>query len=188
MTAKSELRSQLRERRNVFRMGHDSPFPLLPALRQKIETAQCVGSYCSIRSEPDLMAVNHMVLAHKITLAMPRVAGRDSVMTFHRWAETEALETADFGFSQPLPSAPQVEPDLLLVPLLGFDRAMNRIGQGAGHYDRYFERFPSATRIGIAWSVQEQPALNCDPWDVPMHAICTEKEWIIAENPAMDGL
>jgi 5-formyltetrahydrofolate cyclo-ligase len=181
---KTELRSLLRQRRNAFQADEALPFPVSPELIQKIQTVQCVGSYCSLGSEPDVSAVNHMIQAQKIALALPRVDGRGSVMTFHSWADGETLEKAEFGFSQPLATAAIVEPDLLLVPMVGFDRKMGRIGQGAGHYDRYFERHPGTIKIGIGWSVQEVDQIAVDPWDIAMDAICTEKEWISAANLA----
>ena len=83
-----------------------------------------------------------------------------------------------FGLLQPRSDAEEVSPDLILAPLVGFDRALRRIGQGAGFYDRAFARLPDARRIGLAWSVQEVDALPTDPWDVPLHAVATEREWI----------
>jgi 5-formyltetrahydrofolate cyclo-ligase len=186
MTIKTELRSQLRQRRNAFRAGAQTPFPVRPELVDKIQAMRCIGSYCSIGSEPDLVAVNHMITGRKIALALPRVTGRGAVMRFHAWSDGDALEKAEFGFLQPLITAALVEPDLLLVPMLGFDRDLHRLGQGAGHYDRYCENYPGTARIGIAWSVQEVADLVADPWDMPMDAICTEKEWICAARPAME--
>ena len=58
---------------------------------------------------------------------------------------------------------------------------MRRLGQGAGFYDRAFARLPAALRIGLAWSVQEVDILPADPWDAPLHAVVTEKEWIEPE-------
>jgi 5-formyltetrahydrofolate cyclo-ligase len=71
-----------------------------------------------------------------------------------------------------------VAPDLILTPLVAFDRSLARLGQGAGHYDRAFARYPLARRIGVAFSVQEVERLPTDAWDVPLHAIVTEREWI----------
>ncbi|MDB5738517.1 MAG: 5-formyltetrahydrofolate cyclo-ligase, partial [Sphingomonas bacterium] len=56
--------------------------------------------------------------------------------------------------------------------------AGNRLGQGGGYYDRWFEGHPDAMRVGIAWSVQELPAVPRDVWDMPLHAVATEKEWM----------
>ena len=71
-----------------------------------------------------------------------------------------------------------VIPDIILVPLIGFDRGLHRLGQGAGYYDRASATLPDARRIGLAWSVQEWPALPQDDWDVPLHAVATERDWI----------
>ena len=73
----------------------------------------------------------------------------------------------------------ELTPDIVLTPLVGFDRRGTRLGQGAGHYDRAFAAHPAAWRVGIAWSVQEVDALPADAWDVPLHAIATEREWIV---------
>ncbi len=81
------------------------------------------------------------------------------------------------GIPQPDAREPIV-PAVLLTPLLGFDRRGRRLGQGGGFYDRWFADHPAAMRIGIAWSVQEVPALAAEAWDMPLHAIVTEQEWI----------
>ena len=84
-----------------------------------------------------------------------------------------------FGLLQPPGDAEEVVPDLILTPLVAFDRTLARLGQGAGHYDRAFARFPNARRIGVAFSVQQVDRLPTDPWDMPLHAIITEREWIV---------
>lgn len=178
MVTKAELRSMLRQRRNRFRADASTAFPWHGEMAPALKSVMCVGSYCAMGSEPDLDAVTRRIAETGVMTAMPRVDGRETVMTFHQWVPGDQLERAAFGFVQPLANSPIVAPDLLLVPLLGFDRAMRRIGQGAGHYDRYFARYPGAIRIGTAWSVQEVDAVITDHWDMPMDAICTEKEWI----------
>lgn len=180
MTSKAELRSILRKRRAEFRANVPAPMPWRTELVAAIANVDYVGSYSAMGGEPDLSMINCSIAETGKQLALPRVEGRGTAMTFHRWSIEEALERAAFGFAQPPISATMVEPQLLLVPMVGFDRALRRLGQGAGHYDRYFERFPGAIRIGIAWSVQEVEMIATDSWDVPMHAILTEKEWICA--------
>ena len=51
------------------------------------------------------------------------------------------------------------------------------------YYDRAFAALPGARRIGYAWSVQEVQLVPLDPWDVPLHAVATEREWIAIEGP-----
>ena len=90
-----------------------------------------------------------------------------------------ALSDGPFGLRQPAAHHPPLAPHVVLTPLVGFDRRGNRLGQGAGHYDRAFAAFPAARRIGIALDVQETDQLRPDPWDVPLHAIATNREWIV---------
>ena len=79
---------------------------------------------------------------------------------------------------QPRATADVVVPDVVLVPLVVFDSRLMRLGQGAGHYDRALSVLENASAIGIAWSVQHAPAIDADPWDVPMDSILTEKSWM----------
>jgi 5-formyltetrahydrofolate cyclo-ligase len=72
-----------------------------------------------------------------------------------------------------------VEPALILCPLLGFDRAGGRLGQGGGHYDRYFATHPHILRIGVGWSVQEVDAIPAESTDARLDAVLTEQEFIV---------
>ena len=99
-------------------------------------------------------------------------------MRFLAWETEAALVAGPHGLSQPAAHAIELRPDIILTPLLAFDAKLNRLGQGAGYYDRAFERFPDAWRIGVAWSVQQVAELPTEPWDIPLHAVVTEQGWI----------
>jgi len=71
-----------------------------------------------------------------------------------------------------------VAPDLIIAPMLAFDRSMHRLGQGGGHYDRTFAQYPQAPRIGLAWSVQEADAIPVESHDMELDMIVTESEII----------
>jgi len=166
------LRAAFRERRDRFVREGGAPFSIAPALSELLVAAGCVGSYSAMGSEVDPGVVTSSLPA----LGLPRI---DRIMTFHRWTEGDQLERARLNFRQPLATAIEVTPDLVLTPLIAFDRAGNRIGQGAGCYDRYFAHNEKALRIGLAWSLQEAAAVDIQPWDMPLDAIATEAEWII---------
>jgi 5-formyltetrahydrofolate cyclo-ligase len=110
--------------------------------------------------------------------ALPHVKSRQDTPRFLVWKPGDALTDGPFGLKQPFYDACEVSPDVILTPLLGFDFALNRIGYGAGHYDRAFAAHPDATRIGLAWAIQQCDALPVDPWDVSLHAVATETGWI----------
>ena len=137
-----------------------------------------VGSYCAIGAEIDPAALPCPFL-------FPRVADDDG-LRFHRCARGDLV--AGFG-GIPSPDAglPDIEPDILLLPLVAVDGHGNRLGQGAGHYDRTLARLrrirlrdgrPPLVTIGLAWDVQLIDAVPADPWDQPLDAIATPTRWI----------
>jgi 5-formyltetrahydrofolate cyclo-ligase len=175
---RSALRNLIRKRRQSFVYEHFSDIVIHENLWPLLQKAKAVGAYRSMGSEVSLDPLIARCAELGIVTALPRVEGKSEIMSFRRWGPTDPLNTADFGFVQPIADAEAAEPDVILTPLIAFDRAMNRLGQGAGHYDRYFSKYPNALRIGIAWSVQEEDALHAAIWDVPLDAVMTEKEWI----------
>jgi 5-formyltetrahydrofolate cyclo-ligase len=62
--------------------------------------------------------------------------------------------------------------------LLAFDARLHRLGYGAGFYDRAFVALPGARRVGLAWSIQQVLTIADDRWDIALHAVATEKNWI----------
>ncbi|MBC7986185.1 MAG: 5-formyltetrahydrofolate cyclo-ligase, partial [Sphingomonadaceae bacterium] len=128
--------------------------------------------------EADPSAIAAAARAAGATLCLPRL-GEEGTMDFViSDLDIAALVTGPLRIPQPGPDASIVEPDLIVAPLLGFDRAMGRIGQGKGYYDRAFVAHPDAFRLGLAWSAQEAPTIPMEPWDMRLHAVLTEREWI----------
>ena len=86
-----------------------------------------------------------------------------------------------FGTRAPMPDAPEMEPDLLIVPMLAFDRSGFRLGYGGGFYDRTLERLRSmkpVTAVGVAFAGQEVAYVPHDDLDQPLDWIVTEREAI----------
>jgi 5-formyltetrahydrofolate cyclo-ligase len=154
------------------------PVPVPPAFLDRLRPGLVIASYIPIGGEADPALLVDAALAADCRLALPHVTGRTAPMRFLAWAGDAALVVGPFGLRQPAPDLPELAPDIILTPLVGFDRRGSRLGQGAAYYDRAFAAHPHAWRVGIAWAVQEIEALPTDPWDVPLHAIATEKEWI----------
>ncbi len=181
---KPALRRELRARRRAFlaeagllrleEMHRD----LVRRLEPHLVGARLVSAYVATGGEIDPLGILLHAAGMGIRTALPRVESRDEPMSFRIWLPGDKLVPGPLGLTQPTADAALCEPDLILSPLLGFDRSLGRIGQGAGFYDRAFAAHPQARRIGLAWSVQEVDALPLDPWDVPLHGIATEREWI----------
>ena len=183
---KARLRAALRAKREAQVAGLDSAARLFAfrapptPLRQLIDRARCVAAYCATEGEADPAALLAYAATQGKVTALPHVERRSVPLRFLAWSPGDPLAAGPFGLQQPpLGNSAEVEPDLFLAPLLGFDRQLHRIGQGAGYYDRAFARYPEAIRVGVAWSAQEVDWVPVDPWDVPLHAVLTEREWIV---------
>ena len=181
---KQKLRERLRFRRRHFAANLDgmaqlAAFRALPApLTELLADHAVIGAYVALGDEPDVMPM-FAALADAGALALPHHAGRVAEMDFRRWRPGESLAKGPWGTQQPCDGAKPVAPDLIFCPLVGFDRQGGRIGQGGGHYDRYFAAHPDALRIGIGWSVQEIDATPRESTDIALDAILTEQEFIL---------
>jgi 5-formyltetrahydrofolate cyclo-ligase len=178
---KKPLRLALRAARRDFVAAHDdvARAGMVAAITRQLTPLLArqgpFAGYVAQGDEADILPF--LLTAHRTgrPISLPAITRTD--MVFARWQPGAALEPGYSGIPQPA-AGDRIEPAILLTPLLGFDRSGNRLGQGGGYYDRWFAAHPAAMRIGIAWSVQEVRALVCAPWDMPLHAIVTEKEWI----------
>lgn len=181
MTSKDQLRIDLRKIRQDFvkQVNIQKSFDAYSAiLNDLLRPQMCVAGYQKTSSEVSADAILQATELFGAMAALPFIGARGEAMRFKQWKYDTPLIKSPFGFLQPLADTPDAVPDIILVPLLGFDRAMNRIGQGAGHYDKIFTILPNALRVGLAWSCQEKAYIPTDPWDVALDAVLTEKEWI----------
>ena len=114
-------------------------------------------------------------------LALPAIAWRGKPLIMRAWEFGAPLDRGQWGIREPKPDAPEVEPDILLVPLLAFDRAGYRLGYGAGYYDMTIHRLRAlkpVTAVGIAFAAQEVPKIPTTPRDERLDLVLTEREVI----------
>ena len=108
--------------------------------------------------------------------ALPRVTTLAEPMRFHLHTDPYAgsdLHPGTLGLMQPSPDAPEVVPDVLFMPLVGFTDRGERIGQGGGFYDRWLEAHTHVIAIGMAWDMQKVDELPMEPHDQLLTAIVT---------------
>jgi 5-formyltetrahydrofolate cyclo-ligase len=181
---KSTLRRHKRLARNEFVKNLDPnalriAFSQPPTpLRQIFDERSNVSGYWPMASEADPRALLKTAQLAGCNTALPYIAHKSAPMQFLGWAEGDTLPIGEYGMEQPAIESPVIKPDVILLPLIAFDRRGGRIGQGGGHYDRALSLLPNALKIGVAWSVQEVDDTHADPWDVPLDFILTEREWI----------
>ena len=143
--------------------------------------AKIASAFWAIKDEVASLPLLAGLAARQIATALPVMRGFGKPLEFRLWRSGEPLAEAKWGIMEPLP-APEVFPDLLFVPVAGFDRAGNRLGYGAGFYDRTLRRLRQRQRIvavGIAYSVQEVAAVPAETYDEKLDFVLTDREWIV---------
>ncbi|MEM9029771.1 MAG: 5-formyltetrahydrofolate cyclo-ligase [Pseudomonadota bacterium] len=134
-----------------------------------------VAAYMAIGDEIDAVAVAADAFA-QAQLGLPRMHGRGQPLTFHAWSPSDPLAQAKWGILEPLASAPVVQPTVVLVPLLAFDRSGFRLGYGGGFYDRTLAGMRSATppiSIGLAFDELEVDAVPRERYDQRLDYVAT---------------
>jgi 5-formyltetrahydrofolate cyclo-ligase len=143
-----------------------------------------VSAYWPMDSELDPRPAMTALHRSGHPVALPVVVGRDRPLAFRAWAPGDALEPAVFDTRIPGADRPELTPDVILAPLLAFDRGGYRLGYGGGFYDRTLDRLRSRGRvlaIGLAFADQEVPAVPHGPNDKRLDWIVTEAEAIRLE-------
>lgn len=143
-----------------------------------------VAGYDPIGAEIDPRAALVALRARGYGLVLPQTPRRGLPLLFRAHAPDTALVAGRFGTRHPI--GPVHDPALLLVPLLAFDRVGNRLGYGAGYYDRSLAALPNAVAIGLAYADQEVAQVPTEPHDVQLAAIATERGLILTRPPGLE--
>jgi 5-formyltetrahydrofolate cyclo-ligase len=180
---KTGLRQAMRARRRDLaraqtgaadRAAGNLPLASLPAFA-------CFSGYRPMGSELDPGPLMRRLAATGATPSLPAAGSRDGPLVFRAWAPDDPLSPDAAGVPAPPASAPVVAPDLVIAPLLAFDRAGGRLGQGAGHYDRTLANLRAARPVfvlGLAYAGQELDHVPTEPHDQRLDAILTETGYI----------
>lgn len=123
--------------------------------------------------EIDIRPLLEALHARGHQVVLPETPPRGNPLIFRYWHPGMAMLRERFGTSRP--SGDICVPDLLLVPLLAFDRRGHRLGYGGGYYDRTLAGLPDATAIGCAYAAQELDEVPVAEYDAPLHAVATER-------------
>lgn len=134
-----------------------------------------VAGYWRIKDEMDCQPILVRLMDSFQPVCLPVVLGDEQPLELRLWEQGAPLYEAGFGTLAPSELAPQVEPDVILMPLLGFDKRGTRLGYGGGYYDRTLERLSRRPRlIGLAFAAQELEDIPREAHDVPLDTIVTE--------------
>ncbi|MFD1254578.1 putative 5-formyltetrahydrofolate cyclo-ligase [Devosia equisanguinis] len=139
------------------------------------EPEQVIAGYWRIRDELDCQPILIRLMDGGQRVVLPAVDGPDKPLDLRVWEADAPLYEAGFGTLAPSDLAPRAVPDIVLMPLLGFDAAGTRLGYGGGYYDRTLAALPrKPLLVGLAFGVQELDAIPREEHDVPLDAVITE--------------
>ena len=177
----------------------DALAPMLEALARGSASPPVVAGYAAVRGELEVDTA--LALARKLgaVTALPVTSG--TAMRFVPFDADTPMRVGRFGIRvpEPSPDGPDArdlgprELDLVLVPLLGFDARLDRLGMGGGFYDRAFEHRrrdagpdpdPRPRLVGVAHAFQRLDDVRAMPWDVPLDAVVTERGTFEPQRPA----
>lgn len=147
----------------------------------KVMAGATVSGFMPLKSEINPLPLMRKLEQGGARIALPAIAGRGKPLIMRAWEFGAPLDRGQWGIREPQPAAPEVDPDILLVPLLAFDRAGYRIGYGAGYYDMTISGLrarKNVTAIGIAFAAQEVAKVPTTERDERLDLVLTEREII----------
>ncbi|HYL32651.1 MAG TPA: 5-formyltetrahydrofolate cyclo-ligase [Stellaceae bacterium] len=179
---KATLRTQARERRAVaYRAtGTQVAAQLSNFLPELYLPPRCVvAGYLQRGSELDPLPALKSLRNEGYHLALPVVTAKNAPLVFRAWAPDDPVTPDAQGLPAPLPSSPEIVPEVVLVPLVAFDSQGHRLGTGAGYYDRTLPGLraqnPKLLAVGLAFSIQQERELPLEATDVPLDVVITER-------------
>jgi 5-formyltetrahydrofolate cyclo-ligase len=149
------------------------PLPLAPGV--------IVSGFMTLGNEINPLPLMRKLAGEGAGLALPVVAGRGKALVIREWTFGAPLTAGVWGIREPTAEAAEVEPDILLVPLLAFDRTGHRLGYGGGYYDRTIAQLRArkpVVAVGLAFAAQEVPKVPATPRDALLDLVLTEREVI----------
>ncbi len=145
-------------------------------LKKKIFKDKIIGSYYPVNFEADTFQLMKMFKQKGYKLSLPVISSKYD-MNFYTWNLNDPLHVNKYGIPEPK-SKIKVIPSILLIPMVAYDKRLNRLGYGGGYYDRFLEKYEKKNilKIGLAITCQEVKKLPTNNFDKKMDYILTEKK------------
>jgi 5-formyltetrahydrofolate cyclo-ligase len=175
---KSKLRKKIlkiREKNNKKNIQIDFN-KIIKILKKEKMTKKIIGGYYPVNFEVDDLGLLKKFEKNRFNISLP-VIKKNFQMNFYRWSFSELLKVNKYGIPEP-ETKNIVYPDILLIPLVAFDKNFNRLGYGGGYYDRLIEKLSKKkkiVKIGLALSVQKIDKVPINIYDQKLDYILTNK-------------
>jgi 5-formyltetrahydrofolate cyclo-ligase len=147
--------------------------------------------YVSKEGEADTHALIDRLLKRGIAVVVPIIERETTSLRLSYLKNRAHLRVSTFNVPEPIGNEIAVKPgdiDAVIIPLVGFDSRGNRLGYGAGYYDRFLSSHPDVLRIGIGFACQQADLIPCEAFDIRMDYIITEKGIIRCSGTAFREL
>ena len=173
---KSEIRKKIFKIRKVNNLNKVSINyqDIIKILKKKKSISKIIGAYYPYDNEVNPLKILKKLEKKNYLIALPKIE-KDSNMSFFRWSTKEPLTINRYGIPEPTSNI-LVQPDILLVPLVAFDKYFNRIGYGGGFYDRYIAKIKDNKKIitiGLAYSFQKVKEIPTNKYDIKLDFVVT---------------
>ena len=175
---KSKIRKKIltiRKKKHTNKIQVNSK-SIIKILRKKKIKNKIIGGYYPYNYEMNVIPVLEKFEKSNYLISLPKI-GKNSEMNFFQWSFKEPLNINKYGIPEPISNNIKYT-DILLVPLVAYDKNFNRIGYGGGFYDRYINRIKKSKKIitiGLAYSFQRVKKIPFDKYDIKLDFIITEK-------------
>ena len=175
---KSKLRKKILKVRQKFNIKNIQPNfnQIIKILKKEKINNKIIGGYYPVNFEIDDLTLLRKFKKNKFNISLP-VTKKNFQMDFYLWSFSEPLKINEYGIPEP-ESKNLVYPDVLLIPLVAFDKNLNRLGYGGGYYDRLIEKLSkkkNIIKIGLAFSIQEIDKVPINMYDQKLDYIVTNK-------------
>ena len=148
--------------------------------KKKKLKSKIIGGYYPFNYELDILSILETLKKKNYVVSLPKIS-KNNEMNFFKWSENEPLIINKYGIPEPL-SNKKVYPNILFIPLVGFDDQFNRLGYGGGYYDRYLSKAKKKNKLfkaGVGFSFQKIKNLPIRKHDEKLDCIITEKKIIV---------
>jgi 5-formyltetrahydrofolate cyclo-ligase len=188
---KSCLRIKAKKKRALITLNSESENTFLKHINSCLDKVlfidnniKVIGLYYPILNEISPFGFIKYLKTNHITTALPIVQIKKKVMVFKKWDKKENLQKGCLGNYEPALKNKTVLPQIIIVPILMFDRKLNRLGYGGGYYDKsifslkqyFYRKEKRFFSIGLAYSEQETKSIPYESHDQKLDFIVTEKE------------